>query len=288
MEWHAHPDAIVMAVLLLGLYAAGARWAASRTRPRPHLSGTQVALYTGGVLVLYLGAGSPIHDISERYLLSVHMFQHLLFTLVGPPLMLLGIPRWMADALLQPRALRRAMYAITRPMPAFLAFNVFTIATHLPLIGNYALEQHWFHFLLHVVMVTTALLMWMPVLSPTPLLPRLGAFAQLIYLFVQSLVPGVVASFLVFASEPLYQFYMTAPARMWGLSVVDDQRWAAVLMKLAGSAIIWTVMAVIFFRWFADDSPAPVQPAPARTDLSWSDVEAELERMGLTSRATKR
>ena len=34
--------------------------------------------------VLWLGADWPIHDLAERYLYSMHMAQHLLFTLVAP------------------------------------------------------------------------------------------------------------------------------------------------------------------------------------------------------------
>src|SRR5207244_334621 len=102
----------------------------------------------------------------------------------------------------------------------------------------------------HVFLVGTALLMWMPVLSPLPELPRIGPFAQLIYLFVQSLVPGVIASFLAFANNVVYEFYASAPERVWGISVVDDQRIAGVFMKLIGATILWGFMTVIFFRWF--------------------------------------
>ncbi|HEV2121224.1 MAG TPA: cytochrome c oxidase assembly protein, partial [Chloroflexota bacterium] len=81
-----------MAVLLLGLYVAGARWAGSGTTPQERVTTGQAVLFVGGVATLYIGAGSPIHDISEKYLLSVHMTQHMLFTLVAPPLLLLGTP----------------------------------------------------------------------------------------------------------------------------------------------------------------------------------------------------
>lgn len=283
MAWHAHPDAILMVVLLLGLYAAGARWAGGAATPPERVTTGQAALFVGGVAALYIGAGSPIHDISEKYLFTVHMLQHLLFTLVAPPLMLLGTPGWMLRPLIQNQRVRRAAYAITRPFPAFLIFNGVILVTHLPLVVDLSLRSHPFHFFVHVVLVATAALMWFPIVSPLPELPRIGPFAQLIYLFVQQLVPSVVASFLVFANNVVYEFYASAPARYWGISVVDDQRWAGVLMKLVGGTLLWAVMATIFFRWFNQEDKETAARSRAAA-VRWTDVEAELERMGLTKR----
>ena len=77
----------------------------SRDNLRPHsltlrrVKRSQVIYYCLGVFTIYAAAGSPIHDISEHYLLSMHMTQHLLFTLVAPPLLLAGIPTWLWEAL---------------------------------------------------------------------------------------------------------------------------------------------------------------------------------------------
>lgn len=287
MDWHLHVDAILMAALLLGLYAAAARWAGGQTSPAQQLTRGQVALYVAGVATLYAGAGSPLHDLSEHYLLSAHMLQHLLFTLVAPPLLLLGTPGWMLRPLIRHPAARRVAYEITRPLAVFVIFNMVLMITHLPPVTNAALEHHPLHFVLHVVLVATAILMWWPVLSPLPELPRLGPFAQLIYLFVQQLVPAVIASFLVFADHAVYGFYTTVPERMWDLSAVDDQKWAAIVMKLLGGTILWGVMAVVFFRWFNQEERDAVaaRPAPAGSPaVHWGEVEAELERMGLTKR----
>ena len=280
MSWHVHPDAILLVLVLLGLYTAGAHWAGGATSPRQRLTRGQVALYGSGVLTLYVGAGSPLHDLSETYLFSAHMVQHMLFTLVAPPLILLGTPGWMLRPLIRNRAVHRFAFAITRPFPAFAVFNVVILITHLPPVVDLTLREHGIHFIAHAVLVATALLMWFPVFSPLPELPRIGPFGQMVYLFVQSLLPAVIASFLAFADTVVYEFYAAAPKRYWGLSVVNDQRIAAIIMKLAGAAIIWGVMAVIFFRWFNEED----RQAAARADVRWSDVEAELERMGLTKR----
>ena len=282
MAWHLHPDAVLMAVLLLALYFACARWAGRRANPPLRLTGGQIALFASGVVTLYLGAGTPLHDLGETYLLSAHMVQHMLFTLVAPPLLLLGTPGWMLRPLVANRVVYRIAYALTRALPAFVIFNFVILVTHLPAVVDLALRDHGIHFLIHVVLVATALLMWFPVFSPLPKeLPRLAPFGQLIYLFVQSLLPAVIASFLTFADRVVYEFYAQAPKRYWGLSATDDQMIAGLIMKLAGGVLIWGVMAVIFFRWFNQEDRAI---AAAQADVRWEEVEAELERMGLTKR----
>ena len=55
-----------------------------------------------GRLALLAALNGPLHDLSDWYLFSAHMVQHLILTLVVPPLLLTGTPAWMADALLRP------------------------------------------------------------------------------------------------------------------------------------------------------------------------------------------
>ena len=54
----------------------------------------------------WLASDWPIHDVAERYNYSVHMVQHLMFSMVAAPLLLLGTPAWLAA--LAARARRRS------------------------------------------------------------------------------------------------------------------------------------------------------------------------------------
>ena len=58
-------------------------------------------------MLLWVAADWPVHDIGEQYLYLVHMSQHLVLTLVVPPVMLLATPEWLA------RLVRRARAAST-------------------------------------------------------------------------------------------------------------------------------------------------------------------------------
>lgn len=273
--WHTHPDVLLLLLLLEAAYLGALRLASRASQNT--IKRSQVAWFTGGVLVLFLGAGTPIHDISEQYLFSVHMFQHTLFTLVAAPFLLLGLPDWLLRPLLRPAAVFRAARFLTHPFLAFVQFNLITLLTHLPLLVDLALRYHYLHLLVHMILVASALLMWWPVLSPLPELPRLSSPLQMAYLFLQSLVPTVLASFLTFAGSVFYEFYANAP-RLWGLSARTDQQIAGLVMKLLGGAILWLAIGVVFFKWYNREEGAATHP------LRWEDIKVELDEMGLTKR----
>jgi putative membrane protein len=286
MGWQLHPDVLFWIVLLEGGYLTLAIRGARRHPLAQRLNRRRLVTYSLGVFVLWIAAGTPIHDWGERYLFSVHMVQHLLMTMIAAPLLLLGTPDWMVRPFLTSRRVFPVARVLTLPLVALVIFNLTTVFTHLPNFMDYVLQHHEAHFFAHILLMFTALLMWWPIFSPLPELPRLSFGPQVIYLFVQSLVPSIVASFLTYGTTILYQFYVTAPRR-WGMSPYEDQVLAGLIMKLAGGFLIFGLMAVVFFRWFNQeqrDHPDALEaldrdgPPP----VNWDDVETELQRMGLT------
>jgi putative membrane protein len=129
-------------------------------------------------------------------------------------------------------------------------------------VVDLALRSELAHFCIHFVMVVAAVIMWWPVLSPLPEAPALVPPMQMMYLFLQSLVPTIPASFLTFGEQPIYKIYATFP-RIWpNVSVMADQRAAGLIMKLVGGAILWVFITVIFFRWyFAEQKEQGVEEA---------------------------
>ena len=90
-------------------------------------------------------------------------------------------------------------------------------------VVNAALESGLVHFGVHALVLVSSLIVWMPVLSPLPEIPRLSTPMRGVYLFSQSVVPTVPASFLTFGAAPLYKFYEGLP-HLWGLSTLEDQQ----------------------------------------------------------------
>jgi len=274
LDWHLHPEVVLPLVLLEVAYLYSVTEARGMISDAGRVRRSQVITFSLGVLVLYIAAGTPIHDISEQYLLSVHMVQHLLFTLVAAPLLLAGTPAWLWQALLRGPGVMPVARLLTNPLVAFSVFNAVLVLTHLQPVVDLALREHEFHLLVHVVLVVSALMMWWPILSTVPELPRLSDPLQMAYLFLQSLLPAVLASFITFSEGVVYEFYGEAP-RIWGLSPIDDQQIAGGVMKLAGSLILWSFIAVAFFRWYQREERESRDPR-------WPEVEAELDRLGLS------
>ena len=269
--WHLHPDVLLLVVILAGLYLAA--W---RILGRDyHLPRTRVALYFSGVAALYLGGGTPIHELSENYLYSMHMLQHLLFTLVAPPLLLAGTRGWMWRPLLRDPWVSRVARVLTNPVVALTLFNATLILSHLPSVVDMTLRNHPAHFLAHIILVLTAVIMWWQIYSPLPELPRLNIPGQMMYLFLQSLLPAIVASFITFSGSVVYDFYAQVP-RLWIESPVQDQQMAGLIMKLVGSLILWGIITVRFFSWYFNEESASLGLP------GWQETEEELQRMGLT------
>jgi len=274
LDWHLHPDVVLLLALLVGVYLYCVTNLRRRISDAGRVKRSQAVTFSLGVLVLYIAAGTPVHDLSERYLLSVHMFQHLLFTLVAAPLLLAGTPAWLWRWLLRDARLLRVARLLTHPLVALAVFNGVLLLTHLPPVVDLALRQHAFHLFVHALLVASGLLMWWPILSEVPELPRLSYPLQMGYLFLQSLLPAVMAAFITFSDRVVYPFYAEAP-RIGGLSPTEDQQVGGLIMKLLGSLILWSFIAVAFFKWFEREEAEARGPR-------WREVEEELDRIGLT------
>src|SRR5262249_9588191 len=212
------------------------------------------ALFMTALAVLLLALNGPLHDLSDYYLFSAHMVQHLLLTLVVPPLLLAGTPRWMADALvgrvLRRRVLGAVVRTVTRPVPALVLYAVALIGWHLPGPYNAALEHHRLHVVEHLALLASALIAWWPVLSPSGLLPRLHYGVQILYLFAFGIPMTVVAAMITGAEETLYPFYAAAPG-IAELTPLADQRLGGLIMWLPAGFIPLVAFTVVFFRWVA-------------------------------------
>jgi putative membrane protein len=159
---------------------------------------------------------------------------------------------------------------LTRPLVAFAIFNVLVAVTHWGTVVDASVRSGPVHLTVHTLLVTAAFLMWWPVVAPLPETSRLSAPGKMLYLFGQSILPTVPASFLTFATEPIYRAYEEFP-RLWGIGVVTDQRMAGLIMKVGGGLLLWTIIAVMFFRWSSAQERREVE------EITWDDFERELE-----------
>ncbi len=112
-----------------------------------------------------------------------------------------------------------------------------------------AVENGPFHFTLHVVLVSAAFVMWIPVCGPWEEY-RLSMPGQMVYLFMTSVFPTLPAAWLANSETVIYTVYDHGP-RLWGISALDDQVLAGMVMKLVEVVYLWVIITAMFFTWAA-------------------------------------
>lgn len=249
MHWHGHPDALIGLFALEVLYLLAIGPLRERYKLAKDIDPKKLAMFTLGVLVILVSLVSPIHELSDTYLFSIHMVQHVLLTLVAPPLLIMGTPGWLIRPLLRPKPVLRMAKVLVHPIVAFALFNVVFAMWHLPVLYNLAVTIHAVHVFQHLLLIVLAVLMWWPLLSPVPELRRLSEPEQMLYLFVLSVGSIIIFAPLVFATSPVYDFYEQAP-RLWNLSPLADQQIGAIIMKVGGGLLFLTLLILAFLRWF--------------------------------------
>ncbi len=139
------------------------------------------------------------------------------------------------------------------PVVAGILFNVVLIGTNAPLvvdtmratqIGSFALDMTW---------ILSGLILWLPICSTIPEISGRSYPVKMVYLFLAAAtLPMVPGGFLTFADFPLYRTYELAP-RVYGFGALNDQQFAGAFMKVGNIPLIWTVIAVMFVRWWRNE-----------------------------------
>ncbi|MGA0130989.1 MAG: cytochrome c oxidase assembly protein [Ilumatobacteraceae bacterium] len=251
-RFQAHPEVWLLVLFVVGSWWYAVRFIAPHTPEvrsgSPAVTKRQGWLFVSAVATLWLASDWPIHDISEEYLYSVHMFQHMALSYFLPLLAVLATPLWLFRAVLgSPRA-GRAIRWLAQPVIAGFIFNVVIIITHIPGVVNQSVSNPLLHYSVHVAVVLSSLLMWIPIAAPDPLM-RIGYGGRMVYLFLMSVIPTVPAAWLTFAEGAVYKHYDIA-VRVWGLSVTTDQQIAGAIMKTGGSIFLWSIIVFLWFKRF--------------------------------------
>jgi putative membrane protein len=246
--WSLHPSVLIGTGLLGALYFWGIGPLRRRRALGPPLPAWKVASFCGGLLVLLVSLNGPMHDLSDYYLFSAHMVQHLLLTLLLPPLLIAGTPGWLLRPLLQRPAVLAVARVLTKPVVAALVYTVTIAVWHLTPFYELMMRSHDVHIATHLMFIVAATILWWPVMSPAPELPRLPYGMGMLYLFLAGIPMQIVAALITLSDEVLYPWYSVAP-RTWGLSPRDDQQLGGLLMWVPGNLWMFLAIGVLFFLW---------------------------------------
>ena len=257
VSWSIHWSTVIGIAALGALYLWRARVGAATGAT---VTGLQKLSFFAGLFVMFASLNGPLHDLSDYFLFSAHMVQHLLLTLLLPPLLIAGTPGWMLRPLLRYTPIMAVAKFVTGPIMCFTIFNLVIAIWHIPLFYNAAMDNHNIHILEHLMFMAAAVLMWWPFMSPLPELPRLSYPGQMLYCFLTSIPMSVVAVYITMADRLLYPAYAIAP-RIWGITPTADQQIGGLIMWIPGGIVFYAIITVIFFKWAArgEDDQAAAQ-----------------------------
>jgi putative membrane protein len=241
MLLHVHPSVVVGVVALALLY--GLATVVLRRRPIRQ----QVVAFAAGLAVMLLALG-PIDGLADHRLFTAHMGQHMLLCMVMPPLLLAGTPGWMVRPLLRWSPLARLTRLVVQPLVAYVLYNGYIAVLHTPPVYEVMLRDEWIHIALHIGLMVTGTIMWWPLLSPLPELPRLPYAGQVLYLFLMLVPMAAVSAPITLASSVIYPWYLEGP-HPWGIAPLTDQEVGGLLMWVGGGVYFMGVFSAIFFRW---------------------------------------
>jgi putative membrane protein len=247
-RWPIHPSTVIGSAVFLWLYFMGIgpwRMKYNWGKPAPIM---QPVMFTTGVVIIITSLNGPLHELADNFLFSAHMIQHLLLTLVMPPLLLAGSPDWLLKALIRKTTGMPVARALTHPLIAFGIYNIVFAGWHMPLFYEWALENHNVHILEHLMFMVSAVMVWWPVMNPVPELVRMQTPVRLLYLFALSIPMSIVSALITLSENVQYTWYEAAP-RVMGLSALEDQQLGGLIMWVPGALVFWFAISIIFFRW---------------------------------------
>ncbi|MFN2464198.1 MAG: cytochrome c oxidase assembly protein, partial [Candidatus Dormibacteria bacterium] len=195
-------------VLLAGLLAAAIAFVVLRRReadPGDH------RLAWLGLLCFLVALVTPIDAASDHYLLSAHMMQHILITMVGPPLVLAGLPSGFSRYL--PRFLGNPWMAVT-------LFNAILLVWHIPALYQATLLNENVHILEHLLFIGSAFIFWLPIVGPVARVRNMSPLLKIGYLAYAGVPPTVIGMTLGLAPFVLYSFYNAQPRLFAGFSAL--------------------------------------------------------------------
>ena len=204
-----------------------------------------------GILALFVALISPLDRLGEQ-LATAHMIQHLILADIAPILFTLALTKWILRPVTKHvHRIERAAGPFAHPAFGVVAYVGAMWLWHVPALYNAALEHSAIHVLEHLSFAAAGLLYWWHLLSPIRSRMRLGGIGPILYMASTKILVGFLGIMLTFSSTVLYDFYETGGTR-WGLSTLDDQHVAGLVMALEQSLVMGVALAYLFFRMLAE------------------------------------
>jgi putative membrane protein len=246
--WNLDPAGIIILIAILVGYLLATGPLRDRVPGSLPVPLSRIAMYIGGWLSLALAVLSPLDTLGRYYLFSAHTTQLFIIITLSMPLLMAGLPDWLAFRLLPSERVRAGGAGLRFSVIAVLLFNALILIWHAGPLYELALGNTFWHDIQLLTFAIAGALTWWPLLTPANRHIRLSSPIQILYLAAESIPLDVFGVFAIFASGVFYHTYDIAP-RVWGISAALDQEISGGILAVPGNIIDLILMSVVFFAW---------------------------------------
>jgi putative membrane protein len=264
LHWLADPAVLAPLLLVVVIYArrfrevrreaaGGGRPGAVRPaggRPGAARGATpwHALAFAGSMLALLGALVTPVDGLGDEYLFSAHMFQHVLLGDIAPLLLLLSLSRVMLRPVTRRlMGIERALGPLASPLTAIAIWLGTMYLWHIPALYDAATQHPLLHAVEHLSFFAAGIALWWPLVQPIPMRRALTGLQPLGYIAAAKGGLAALGLFLAWSSSAHYPFYEHVP-RIWGLTAVEDQNVAGVIMMVEQSLTLVLVMVWVFVR----------------------------------------
>jgi putative membrane protein len=201
----------------------------------------------GGLTALALTLLPPLSGDAQQ-LLSFHMLQHLLLIVAAAPLLIAS------------RALERVerlkwVAALAQPVTGWIVFVGVFLFWHWPAAFQWAAGNAWSRLFEQASILAGALLFWSVALAPEGRQSSSHG-ARALWVLTAAIatdLPGVIMVF----SPRAFCAMPAESAWRWGLTPLEDQQIAGLLMWVPANLVFFGIAMSLFARWMSDQRPGP-------------------------------
>jgi putative membrane protein len=273
--WNLEPLQLVPTLLASLFYLRRTRTLARRGTP---VRTWRQVIFWSGIALVVVALNSPVDAIGEEDLFFMHMVQHVVLGDLAPLCFVAGLTGPVLRPILKFRVVDR-LRILTHPLVALplWAFNLFV--WHVPFLFEAALHHSAVHAFEHFMFFTCGCLMWAPVVETLPAPEWFGSGAKIGYVVVVRMMMTILGNTFIWSSSVFYPWYVHAE-RFWGMSALQDQNLAGVVMMGEGSAITLAALAWLFLRMASEGElrqqliEEGVDPAVARRAVRYGRGQA--------------
>jgi len=246
--------------------------------------GRTVAFVAGGLGSIAAVTVTGIEAYDDT-LLSVHMVQHMVLSMVGPIFLALGAPVTLALRTLHGKSRKtllsvlhsRVVRVLTFPLVAFGLFIATPFVLYFTGLYRATLEHAWLHEFIHVHFIVTGCLFFWPLLGLDPL-PNRWPYPARALLMVLSVPFHTVLGLTIMQSRTLlggdwYPNLHLAWSDPW-----NDQVVAGGILWAGGEIVSVTMLGILVMQWVKQS-----EREARRIDRALDRADAE-ERRALAAR----